>query len=149
MPLLFAILPDQAPPRDANAERDKYWRILTILRQICVPAELFEVLVIRLMTKLDHLSVASESIPEDTDTEPSAAYAHSILATLVKTLDAKIAKKHLDVPKYIHTLVPRLFRLFIRSALLSESDLTIAADHRLVALAAQIITMVVRMLSQQ
>jgi DNA repair/transcription protein MET18/MMS19 len=101
------------------------------------------------MTKLDHLSIASASLPESEDAEPSAAYAHSILATLVKTLGTKIALNHLDVPKYIHSLVPRLFRLFIHSAVLPESGLTIASDDRLVNLAAQIVTMVVRTLSRE
>jgi DNA repair/transcription protein MET18/MMS19 len=101
------------------------------------------------MTKLDHLSIASTPLPESEDAEPSSAYAHSILATLVKTLGTKIALNHLDVPKYIHSLVPRLFRLFIHSAVLPESGLTIASDDRLVNLAAQIVTMVVRTLSRE
>jgi DNA repair/transcription protein MET18/MMS19 len=148
LPPLFALLPDQAPPRNADSERAKYWRILSFLRRICIPAELFEVLVIRLTTKLDHLSI-SASLVADADLEPSAAYAHSILTTLVKTLRAKSDAKHLDIPKYIHSLVSCLFRLFIHSAIFSESDRTIAADHRLVDLAAQIITLVVQNLSQE
>jgi DNA repair/transcription protein MET18/MMS19 len=147
LPHLLSLLPDQAPPREGNLERVKYWRVLSALGKICVQKELFETFVIRLTTKLDLLCIpVASSTSRVTDIEPIAAYAHSILATLAKTLATKVNMKHTDVPKYLHSLVPRLYNLFLRSAL-SDSDNMATADHRLVSLAAQIVTLVVQALS--
>ena len=55
LPLLFSALPDRAPPRDAEAERIRYWRTLASLKKLCTQPDLFETLVVRLSTKLDLL----------------------------------------------------------------------------------------------
>ncbi|KAJ3721001.1 ARM repeat-containing protein [Lentinula raphanica] len=140
LPLLFSMLPDDAPTRDAALDRAKAWRILSALNTLCRPVELFETLVIRLITKLDLLCVPSESAPPQVDHEPRAAYAHSILTTLHQTLLAKVDDGHGDVAKYIESLAPRLFNLFIYSALMSKEDVSlIATDPRLITVAGQII----------
>ncbi|TFK91443.1 ARM repeat-containing protein [Polyporus arcularius HHB13444] len=150
LPLLFSALPDRAPPRDADAERIKYWRTLASLKKLCTQPDLFETLVIRLSTKLDLLCVPSPSstpasAPEDL--EPAAAYAHSILKTLADVLSAKIELGHTDVVKYIDRLVPRLYNLFILSALGAEERPMVATDPRLLAVAAQIVTLVTQTLT--
>ena len=53
LPMLFTALPDRAPPRDAEAERVKYWRTLAALKKLCTQPDLFETLVVRFLTKLD------------------------------------------------------------------------------------------------
>ena len=63
LPLLFSALPDRAPPRDAEAERVKYWRTLASLKKLCMQPDLFETLVVRFSTKLDLLCVPSSSSP--------------------------------------------------------------------------------------
>ncbi|GBE89610.1 MMS19 nucleotide excision repair [Sparassis crispa] len=147
LPLLFGSLPDKAPPRDAEAERIKYWRTLASLEQLCKQPDLFETLVVRLSTKLDLVCVPPAE-PEQ-DTEPSAAYAHSLLRTLVDVLAAKVDLAHTDVVKYIDRLVPRLYNLFIYSALVSNSESMVATDPRLVSVAARVITLVVQTLPSQ
>lgn len=143
LPLLFSSLPDRAPPRAAHAERAKYWRILRWLTKLCLPAPLFETLVVRLSTKLDIICAPLSGV-EDPDPEPRAAYAHSILKTLVKVLDIKIVAKHPDVSKYIDRLLPRLFNLFIYLATSEKERGRIDADPRLLDVAGQIITLIVQ-----
>ncbi|KAI0352164.1 ARM repeat-containing protein [Trametes cingulata] len=151
LPLLFASLPDRAPPREAEAERIRYWRTLAYLKKLCTQPDLFETLVVRLSTKLDLLCVPAASTDDqssnETDLEPAAAYAHSILKTLADVLSAKIDLGHADVVKYIDRLVPRLYNLFIYSALLAEDTPMVATDPRLLAVTAQIITLVTQTLS--
>ncbi|KAJ4000828.1 ARM repeat-containing protein [Lentinula boryana] len=149
LPLLFSILPEDAPGRDAALDRARAWRILSALNTLCRPVELFETLVIRLTTKLDLLCVPSDTAPLPVDREPRAAYAHSILTTLHQTLLVKVDDGHADVAKYIESLVPRLFNLFIYSALVSKDDDSIATDPRLITVAGQIITTVVRNTADQ
>ncbi|TFY64928.1 hypothetical protein EVJ58_g2311 [Rhodofomes roseus] len=151
LPLLFSSLPDRAPPRDAQSERLKYWRTLASLTRLCKQPDLFETLVVRLLTKLDLICVPPPTTADAAgmDTEPSAAYAHSILRTIVDVLSAKVELGHADVIKYIDRLVPRLYHLFIYSALMSNGTYLVATDPRLVSVASQIITLVVQTLSAQ
>ncbi|KAF8825853.1 hypothetical protein HHX47_DHR6000662 [Lentinula edodes] len=144
LPLLFSMLPEDAPARDAALDRARAWRILSALNTVCRPLELFETLVIRLTTRLDLLCVPSETVPLPADREPRVAYAHSILITLHQTLLAKVDDGHADVAKYIETLVPRLFNLFIYSALVSNEVNLIATDIRLITVAGQTIGTVVQ-----
>ncbi|KAI0642252.1 ARM repeat-containing protein [Trametes meyenii] len=149
LPLLFTALPDRPPPRDAESERIRYWRTLAFLKKLCTQSDLFETLDVRLSTKLDLLCVPSKSTEgsSEVDLEPAAAYAHSILKTLADVLSAKIEQGHADVVKYIDRLVPRLYNLFIYSALLAEERPMVAADPRLLAVAAQIVTLITHTLS--
>ena len=83
----------------------------------------------------------------DVDLEPAAAYAHSILKTLADVLAAKVELGHPDVVKYVDRLVPRLYNLFIYSALAAEERPMVATDPRLLAVTAQIVTLVTQTLS--
>lgn len=141
LPLLFSSLPDTAPPRTAEAERLKYWTTLSFLGRLCLQADLFETLVVRLSTKLDLICVPQAN---SEDHEPTGAYAHSILRTLADAFRKKVALGDPDVTKYIDRLVPRLFNLHIYSALVSEGDYLAATDPRLVTVSAEIVTLVVQ-----
>ena len=151
LPLLFSSLPDKAPARTATTDRAKYWRILSALSKLCIQQELFEILVIRLSTKLDLVCMPAISSTEahNWDFEPSAAYAHAILTALANTLRTKVDLGHTDVPKYIDRLVSRLYNLFTYSALLPIDHNTAATDPRVIGITAQIITLVVRTLPYQ
>jgi DNA repair/transcription protein MET18/MMS19 len=138
-------LPDQAPPREAASDRAKSWRVLSALSALCIHPELFEILVIRLTTKVDLICVPTTK-PSVEDGEPNAAYAYSLLDVIANTLSVKVDKGHLDVAKYIDRLVPRLYNLFVYSALLGEGHGLLATDHRLVSVAAKIIMLVVQCL---
>lgn len=117
---------------------------------LCHQAELFETLVIRLTTKLDLLCAPrSSSSATDIDTEPSAAFAHSILMTISQTLSIKVEEGHTDVAKYLDRLLPRLFNLLIYSALVSDGGYMIATDPRVIRVVGQIITSVVQSVPSQ
>ncbi|KAF5377797.1 hypothetical protein D9757_008093 [Collybiopsis confluens] len=147
LPLLFGMLSDNAPPRDAAIERAKAWRILSALNTLCRRPDLFETLVISLNTKLDLLCMPSDT-PAPEELEPRAAYAHSILTTLHQTILAKVDDGHVDVAKYIESLVPRLFNLFIYSALDPDKNM-IASDPRLITEAGNIIGAITQTVSAQ
>ncbi|OCH91496.1 ARM repeat-containing protein [Obba rivulosa] len=150
LPLLFSTLPDHAPSRSAESERLKYWRTLSSLARLCEQPDLFETLVVRLLTKLDLVCIPppGTQVAEE-DHEPIAAYAHSILRTIADVLSAKVVKGHKDVMKYIDRLVPRLYHLFIYSALTSDGTYMAATDPRLVSIAAQVITLITQTLQAQ
>ncbi|KIK23072.1 hypothetical protein PISMIDRAFT_29572 [Pisolithus microcarpus 441] len=152
LPPLFLALPDRPPPRDAHPQRAAYWHALSALSQLCTQPELFETFVIRLTTKLDLLcsplpSASTNPPPADIldaeEMEPAAAYAHAILTALGNTLSAKVSKSRpdADVPKYINTLLPRLFRLCLEAAVSKEQQ--VFADMRLLRVVARIIGLVV------
>ncbi|KZV92361.1 hypothetical protein EXIGLDRAFT_710205 [Exidia glandulosa HHB12029] len=126
LPLLFALLPDRAPPDQGS--QVKAARALSTLRTLCVAPVLFETLVIRLLTRLD--------LSED------RLYSLAILTTLESVLEAKVDAAHVDVPKYADSLVPKLYALACPPG-------QVAADVQLLEAAATIITLVTRTLSAE
>jgi DNA repair/transcription protein MET18/MMS19 len=168
LPLLFSSIPDVPPARDSIQERVKILNALSALETLCIQAQLFETLVIRLTTKLDLICVpnASSLTPQSStkeELELYAAYAHWILSTLVKTLRKKIDKDHPDVAKYIDRLVPRLFNLLFFAAITVSNETSnlseerqlwrkrvgVAGDHRVVKKAGELVTLVVQTLPLQ
>jgi DNA repair/transcription protein MET18/MMS19 len=147
MPSLFAALPDEAPSRDALATRLKYWHILSLLRALCHSPDLFEILVIRLTTKVELLSNASVNPNEDS--EPKAAYAHSLLKTIEQTLTAKVGEGDSDVAKHIDRFIPRLYGILLFASLLPSGCHSIATDPQIILVVGSIISLVVSGLSQQ
>jgi hypothetical protein len=144
LPLLFSSLPDKAPHSQAAVEQPAYNKVLSGLSKLCVSAELFEILVVRLSAKLDIL--CSPFDYDDSEIGLNLAYIYSILAAIADTLTNKVDQKHTDVPKYIDRLVPYLLDSLILSSLSSGKQNMIAADHRIVAVAAQILALVVETL---
>lgn len=142
LPLLFTSLPDRAPVRNAESERLKYWRTLSFLKRLCIQPDLFEMLVVRLSTKVDLVCTSS---PDGEDKEPTTAYAHSLLSTLANTFAKKAALGHVDIVKYLDRLVPRLFNLHIYAALTTPDGSSVASHPRLVAVSGDIITCVLQM----
>lgn len=124
---------------------------LLSLQNLCVEPELFEILVVRLTTKLDLICFPSEERIAQLkgDLEPVAAYAHSILKTLSDCLATKEQKKDADLVKYIERLVPLIFNLFISSAFLSKERPMVATNSRLITVGGGIINHIVRSLPQQ
>ncbi|EIN09656.1 ARM repeat-containing protein [Punctularia strigosozonata HHB-11173 SS5] len=141
LPLLFASLPDVAPPRAADKERAKCWEILAALKSLCLEPELFETMIIRLLAKLDLVCATRP----DADIEASAAYAHSLLYTLSTTLDAKVQRGDSDILKYVDKLIPQLFNLFIFASLTTDGY-DVARDPRLIGTAGKITTSIVQTL---
>ncbi|KDQ18893.1 hypothetical protein BOTBODRAFT_28377 [Botryobasidium botryosum FD-172 SS1] len=156
LPLLFAALPDHAPPIDSDAEIAQYQRILSSLSTLCVQPALFDTLVIRLSTKLDLICSHVRRVHAETPSgnhgavrEANAAYAHSILTVLDQVLKKKIELGHVDVQKHVERLVPQLYALFIQAALSAQSNAEVAAEPRTVSAAAGIISSIIRTLSRE
>ncbi|THH09922.1 hypothetical protein EW145_g1685 [Phellinidium pouzarii] len=147
LPLLFSSLPDSPPSRDARIDRKGCWATLRCLSQLCISAPLFEILVIRLSTKLDLVCAPKGGGDDIQDNELRAAYAHGILKTLASVLELKVNAKHSDVPKYIDRLVPRLYNLFIYLALVGVNSPSLETDFRILNVAGQVITLVVQTLT--
>ena len=115
--------------------------MLQLLARLCVQPALFETLVIRLSAKLDILfSRAGDA----GDTEPVAAYAHSLLQTLSRVLAVKIKENHLDIPKYLDLLGIPLYNLFVSSALRRPDG--IATNERLLVVTGAVVSFIVRVL---
>ncbi|KAI5999407.1 ARM repeat-containing protein [Pisolithus orientalis] len=135
-------------PQHLASQRTEYWRALSSLSQLCAHPELFETFVIRLTTKLDLLRSPLPTaladpppayIPDAKEMEPTAAYAHAILTALANTLSAKVSKSRpdADVPEYINTLLPHLFRLCLEAAIVNDER--VFADIRLLRVVARVI----------
>ncbi|CAE6521545.1 unnamed protein product [Rhizoctonia solani] len=140
LPMLFASLPDNAPPRGADDERAKYWGILSALAALCEAPTLFEVLVIRLSTKLE---IICGSTPADR--ECAAAYAHALLQTLSNVLVRKSDAGHADVPKYLDRLLPALLIAVIKATISPTPGEEVATHPKILPTIATIFTMVVRL----
>ena len=149
LPLLFSLLPDEAPARDDIAARHKYWDVLSSLARLCEQAVLFETLVVRLSTKLD-LLCSPKPMGSPKDVEPTAAYAHSILNTLSSVLQKKVERGDADVPKYIDRLVLPLLNLFVGGAVSKEDPSNLpVTDFRLILLVANIVNLITQTLSAE
>jgi DNA repair/transcription protein MET18/MMS19 len=141
LPSLFSALPDSAPSRDADVERQKTWRTLSFLGRLCRPATLFDTLVIRILAKVDLIMVA---LPAAHDREPGVAYIHALLHTLRTVLDVKVKRGDPDVAKHMLKLVPHLYRLFILSVLDDQTASNLAPEPRLVDVTSNIIGLIVQ-----
>lgn len=139
LPMLFTSLPDRAPARDADEERAKYWASLSALAALCEAPTLFEVLVIRLSTKLE---IICGSVPNDR--ECAAAYAHALLMTLSKVLAHKVEAGHADVPKYLERLLPTLLAVMVKASIAATPEQEVATHPKVLPTAAAIFSMIVR-----
>jgi len=124
LPLLFSQLPDGAVPATSAARAA---RALATLRTLCIAPVLFETLVIRLLVRLE--------LCED------IWYALAMLGTLQSVLQSKIDEGHVDVAKYVESLVPKLYELVGTKGLFG--------DVKLVEAAAAVVTLVARTLTAE
>lgn len=133
LPLLFHNLPDQAPPVSDIAGREKYRSILSSLVELCVLPALFETLVIRIISKLDHLSSSGQEGEVDTR-DCNLSYGWDLLNCLSEVIDRKLKLKHVDTVKYFDQLIPRLYGLVIVAAVpVAGGNAPLFADRRLLS----------------
>lgn len=137
--MLFASLPDHAPPRDADEERAKYWATLSALAALCDAPTLFEILVIRLSTKLE---IICGSIPSDR--ECAAAYAHALLKTISNVLVQKVEANHPDIPKYLDRLLPTLLVVLVKASITTAPEQEVATHPKILPMVSNIFSTVVR-----
>jgi hypothetical protein len=158
LPLLFGKLPDSAPSLDAEAERLQYQQILSSVAVLCAQPGLLEMMVLRILSRLESLASSCENGDVDQDSSDSdeatvkkecnAAYAYSLLHSLLSTIRRKVADGHHDVAKHFEHLVPRLFDFFVSGATSTTSN-PIKVDVRLLAVAASIIEAITQTLPKE
>lgn len=126
LPQLYSQLPDALP------EDMQYISTLNALGQLCTPAALYESLIIRSMTRLDHATSQDE--------QSAALYSHNLLVTLRLVTSRKLQRGDSDLSKASSKITARLFGLFIRG----EAQQGCWKDSRLVFDASEIIALLVR-----
>ena len=141
LPTLFKALPDQ-PPAPGTPRSDSYRRALGALAALCEHPDLFEILSLRLVARLE--AIVSAPAQEKEKREHASLYAHHLLATLKAVLKVKVRKGHGDVGKYVEKLVPKLLGMFILPTLKSMDEGEVARDPRLLIDAGRIVTVVVQ-----
>jgi DNA repair/transcription protein MET18/MMS19 len=151
LPLLFAALPDRmSSSGDAalqEAERSRLRRALSALARLCAQPNLFDTLVVRVVTKLDLACAADYSAPAER--EANVGYVRGLLVTLQTLLEDKASERHTDLPRYAVSLPPRLLSLVFAAAVRSSAGaaaVPVAADPRVVADVGSAVTTLVRML---
>ncbi|CAO1627900.1 unnamed protein product [Jaminaea pallidilutea] len=151
LPLLFSRLPDRmsapsVPPSERDIEqRGVVRRVLGALARLCAQPDLFDMLVVRLFTKLD-LTCAGQCASKE-ESEANIGYARGLMVTILTVLEEKARKKHTDIPKYGVTLCPRIFALVLSAALhapLPATQPPIATDVQLLRDAGRLVTLLVR-----
>lgn len=142
LPLLFSALPDTAPSRESVSDHVRYRQILDNLVSLCTTPSLFETFIIRLSTKLDLIfSRSNDGLP---DVETNAAYVHYILLSISKTLKAKKQLGHVDIPKYVDRLLPRIYKLFVQEQQRSEKGTTISDYPQVVQVTGRVIEQIIQ-----
>lgn len=152
LPLLFATLPTASAelplPLPGSAESDDYRRALEALAALCLHPDLFDILVLRLLARLDE--TLAISAPARTSQYTAATlYAHHLLATLRAVIQQKIKQGHVDVAKYVETLVPRLSAMIILpttfpAATADDSSRPVACDPRLVLDVGRVVNLIIQ-----
>jgi DNA repair/transcription protein MET18/MMS19 len=84
---------------------------------------------------------------QQVERECNIAYAHALLASLLNTLRSKVQANHKDVAKYFDQVVPRMFSIFVPASVSNPPPL--AADVRLLGVAASIIEVMTQTLTQE
>ena len=127
-----------------SPENAAYRRALSALAALCVHPDLFEILTLRLLARLE--GICGMYFAEKDVQDRNALYAHHLLSTMRAVLKAKGDAGHTDLPKYIEKLVPRIFAIFILPTLQAMDEGEVAKDRRLLVGAGKVITLVVQKL---
>lgn len=141
LPLLFALLPSSAPP-STSTDSDIYRRSLTSLAALSLHPDLFELLSVRILARLE--GVCASAFPDPLEHSANSLYAHHLLSTLKAVLVRKAEQNHEDIQKYVEKLVPRMFGMFVLPTVCSMDKGEIAIDARLLADAGEVITLIVQ-----
>lgn len=152
LPLLLATLPTATAsiplPLPGSAESDDYRRALEALAALCLHPDLFEILVLRLLARLDETLAISAPV-RTSEYTAATLYAHHLLATLRAVIQQKVKQGHVDVAKYVETLVPRLSAMVILPTTFpaaedGDSSRPVACDPRLVLDVGRVVNLIVQ-----
>jgi DNA repair/transcription protein MET18/MMS19 len=141
LPILFALLPSSAPS-SSSSESEIYRRSLTSLASLSLHPDLFEILSLRLLARLE--GVCASSFPDPLEQSNNSLYAHHLLATLRAVLAQKAEKGHEDIQKYVEKLVPRLFAIFVLPTVTSMDKGEVAKDARLLADVGEVVASIIQ-----
>ena len=147
LPSLFGRLPDRAPAVNDHASIASYRFALACLATLCVLPELFEVLLIRILSRLE--STCNFKPEEPAQHAQSALYAHHLLTTLRVVLEKKIAASHKDVAIRATNITSRLYGLFIPPTLANEVVRTAATEPRILEDVGRILMLLVQQLDEK
>ena len=136
LPLLFAQLP-AIVSSDSMESTTAYKRALESLASLCLQADLFELLALRLLARLE--GICSTAFPSADDLRLNSLYAHHLLLTLQAVLRVKIKNGDEDVAKYVDKFLPRLFGMFVLPTLTKGFELEVALDRRVIVDAGKVI----------
>lgn len=125
LPLLFTTLPDRLSAENndkASLEKEKgtIRRALGALAKLCDAPDFFDMLVVRLSSKLDLLCALKNQSKDSEEQEANVGYARGIVNALIYVLQTKVQRKDRDTARH-GGLVPRLLGLVIESALRQDS----------------------------
>lgn len=150
LPMLFGRLPDRMPEpaKDSTPSSDGRGvvrRTLGALARLCAQPDLFDMLVVKLFTKLDLTCASTFKTKEEW--EANVGYVRGLLVTVLTVLEEKTTKGHTDVPRYGVILCPRLFSLILSAAtrdVEQDAQPPVAADPRVVRDIGRLLTLLVR-----
>lgn len=142
LPLLFALLPSGSAPARGTKESEAYRRALEALASLCTHPDLFEILVLRILSRLE--GVCGIVLAEAEEHATNGLYAHHLLATVRAVIKTKVGKKHDDLSKYVDKFVARLYGMFVLPTTFDGGDKLVANDGRLIEDAAEVIKLVLQ-----
>ncbi|BGP33480.1 hypothetical protein JCM10296v2_005284 [Rhodotorula toruloides] len=147
LPILFRAFPSSSTPTPISPESEAYRRALEALAALCLHPDLFEILTLRLTSRLEEILAFTPTSPSDFSA--ATLYAHHILETLRAVLQEKIRRNHHDVGKYVERFVPGLCASFIFPTLRASSGAAeekreVAKDPRLLVDVGKVVNLVVQ-----
>lgn len=146
LPLLFSALPDRILGAQDQVDKVKSTirYALGSLSRLCDAPDFFELLVVRMETKLDLLCATEFHHSEEL--EANIGYARGVINTLSTVLQVKMQAKHRDTGRYGVTIVPRLLGIVLEASLRPGSSKRVASDRRVIKELGSLITLLVQCL---
>ncbi|PWN32442.1 uncharacterized protein FA14DRAFT_73990 [Meira miltonrushii] len=145
LPLLFSTLPDHLSAADER-QKGVIRRALGALAKLCDAPDFFDMLVVRLSTKLDLLCASKYQSNDAQDREANIGYARGIVNALIFVLQTKVQRKDRDTARHAG-LVPRLLGLVIESALRQDaSEGSVGCDRQVIQDIGRLLMLLVRCL---
>lgn len=143
LPLLFGSLPDTLVMEEGRDPRPAVRRSLGALARLCTPADLFDLLVVRLSTKLD--LVCAAELKDKEARQVNAGYARGLINTLLVVLEEKVDRKDKDVGRY-GSLATNLIGICVSASLRPKAKWSVATDSRVMRDLGALVTLLVRCL---
>lgn len=150
LPLLFARLPDRMPPGDGQDKvKGVVRRALGALARLCHQEKLFDMLVVKLFTKLE-LTCATPSLTSE-ERDGNVGYVRGLLTTVLTVLEEKVhdVSSANELARYGATLPSRLFSLVLTGAMRVKADEEppVATDEKVIRDVGRLLTVLVRTLA--